>query len=339
MSSEMPSIGAGRVARLAMAAATPLLLLAFAWHLRFVLLLLFAAALIAVVLDGMARFLARHLPIGRGVGLAFAAALLVLAGSGVFWMFGSQLETQITHLISLLPGGWRDLQDWLGEDRVDAVVNRIFPSSGSILAIVQTIGSITASVLSSFFLALIGGIFLATHPATYRRGIMLVVPQAWEERIAEVLDTLARVLRAWLRGQLVSMLFVGTSIYAGLLAIGVSSPLALAVIAALLGFIPVVGPLLAAAPAVLVGLTMETHDLVAIVLLYFVVQNFDGNVLNPLVMSRVVKIPPAVMMFSLFAIGALFGPVGVLLGGPITVFFFTLIRLLWVKGALGNEAG
>ncbi len=338
MDPETPRIRPGHMARLAFAAVTPLLLLVLAWHLRFVLLLLFAATLIAIVLDGLARFSARNLPIGRGVGLAVAAVLLIIVGSGVSWMFGSQLETQITHLISLLPGGWRDLQEWLGEDRVDAVVNRIFPSGGSILMIVQTIGSIVAGVLSSFFLALIGGIFLATHPATYRRGIVAVVPRAWEERIDEVLDTLARVLRAWLRGQLVSMLFVGTTIYAGLLVIGVSSPLALAVIAALLGFIPVVGPLLAAAPAVLVGLTMEPHDLVAIILLYFVVQNFDGNVLNPLVMSRIVKIPPAVMMFSLFAIGALFGSVGVLLGGPITVFFFTLTRLLWVEGALGKEA-
>ena len=73
MDSETPRIGPGRIAWLAFAAALPLLLLALAWHLRFVLLLLFAATLIAIVLDGMARFLAHILPIGRGVGLAVAA--------------------------------------------------------------------------------------------------------------------------------------------------------------------------------------------------------------------------------------------------------------------------
>lgn len=329
-----PNCDIAHAVRLTLAIAAPLLLLLAVWHLRAVLLLLFAAILLAIILDGLARLVGRILPIGRGWRLGMAAASLLLAGAWVSWMFGHELQVQIAQLVDLLPGGWRDLRDWLGAERVDALADRLSPSGSNILSIIQAIASLATSVLSGLFLALIGGLFLASTPDTYRDGFVMLVSSSWEDRTDTLIRVLARALRAWLRGQLVSMAFVGITIFAGLSAIGAPSPLALAMIAAVLGFIPVVGPLLAAIPAVLVGLTMGMDALLWIVLLYFIVQNFDGNVLNPLVMRRVIRIPPAVTMFSLFAIGVLLGPVGVLLGGPITVLVFTLTRHLWVAGTL-----
>lgn len=328
---------AGRIAKLALAAAAPLLLLALAWQLRAVLLLFFAATLVAIILDGLARLLGRVLPFGRGIRLGVAALLVAALGAGLSWMFGHELELQIRQLIDILPGGWRDLQDWLGEGRVNSLAERFSPSGSSILLLIQTVASFIASIVSALFLAVIGGIFLASAPDVYRGGLLLLIPSEREERARHTLHAVGQALRGWLRAQLVSMVFVGTTIFVGLLVIGTPSPLALAVIAAVLGFIPVIGPLLAAIPAVLVGLTLGFDDLLWVVLLYFVVQNVDGNVVNPLVMRHVVNVPPAVTMFSLFAIGALLGPVGVLLGGPITVLVFTLTRQLWVSAALGKQ--
>lgn len=303
---------------------------------RAVLLLVFAAVLIALILEGFARLQGRVFPAPRGVRLAIAALVLVAAGLWVVWMFGNELQAQIAQLLDLIPGGWRDLQAWVGEDRLNAITDKISPSGSNILGVLQSIANMVTSALSGLFLALIGGIFIATRPRTYRRGLLLLLPQSWEARGEDVLDALGATLRAWLKGQIVSMLFQGTTIFIGLWLIGAPSPLALAVIAAVLTFVPVIGPLLAAIPAVLIGLTLGMPALGWIVLLYFVVQNFDGNVLNPLVMRQIVKIPPAVMLFSLFAVGALFGPVGVLLGGPIAVTVFTLVRHLWVAGALNR---
>ena len=328
---------AARIARLTLAAAAPLLLLAVAWQLRSVLLLLFAAVLVAIILDGLARKLARVLPFRHGVRLGVAALLLVTLGGLMSWMFGHELQLQITQLIDILPAGWRDLQAWVGENRVNALAEKMSPSGGNILSVLQTIASLVASIMSALFLAVIGGIFLAAAPRTYRGGLLLLIPSPQDQRAGEMLDAIGSALKGWLRAQLVSMVFVGVTIFAGLLAIGTPSPLALAVIAAVLGFVPVIGPLMAAVPAVLVGLTMGFDDLVWIALLYFVVQNVDGNIVNPLVMRHVMKIPPAVTMFALFAIGVLLGPVGVLLGGPITVLLFTLTRHLWVSGTLGKQ--
>ncbi|MDT0577035.1 AI-2E family transporter [Croceicoccus sp. F390] len=330
------SASLARAARLTLGAAAPILLLLAIWQLRSVLLLLLAAILVAVIIDGLARLQGRVLPVSHGVRLTIAALVLVGTGGAIAYMFGHELERQITQLLALLPGGIADLKDRLGEARVNAIADRLSPSGASIVALMQVIFSLVASALSGLFLAVIGGVFLATRPNTYRQGIIMLVPARHEERTAQLLNALVGGLRAWLRGQLVSMAFVGTTIYAGLVLIGAPSPLALALIAAILGFVPVIGPLLAAIPAVLIGLALPLNDLVMIVLLYFVVQNFDGNVLNPLVMRHVVKIPPALTMFALFAVGVLFGPIGVLLGGPITVVVFILVRQLWVRDALGK---
>ena len=327
---------AAQVARRTVAGAAPLLLLAVAWQLRAVLLLFFAAGLVAIGLDGLARKLQRLLKMPRGMCLALSAIIAVTLGGWLGWMFGHEFDLQVRQLVDILPGGWRDLQDWLGEDRVNGLAERLSPSGSNILAILQSLASLVASLMSALFLAVIGGIFLAAAPQTYVQGWLLLMPRAHERRAGEVLHAVGSALRGWLRAQLVSMLFVGISIFAGLMAIGTPSPLALAGIAAILGFVPVIGPLMAAVPAVLVGLTMGMDDLVRIALLYFVVQNVDGNIVNPLVMRHVIKIPPAVTMFSLFAVGVLLGPVGVLLGGPITVLLFTLTRHLWVSAALGK---
>ncbi len=327
---------ARRVAVYTMSAAAVVIALLAFWALRSVLLLLFAATLVAIVLDGLARMFARKLPISRGVALAIAALLIVGLIGGISYLFGSELALQINQLVSLIPGGWDDLSARLGEDRLNGLADKFSPSGSNIFSIVQSILSFVSGILSATLLALLGGVFLATQPRTYRRGLLMMLPQSWEARADDTLHATGAALRAWLRGQLVSMLFVGTTIFAGLWLIGAPSPLALAAIAAILGFIPVIGPLMAAAPGVLVGLTMGGDAIWHVILIYFVVQQIDGNLINPLVMRHTVEIPPAVTMFALFSVGAIFGAAGLLLGGPITVLIATLIRKLWIEATLGK---
>jgi predicted PurR-regulated permease PerM len=321
----------GAIAVLAVVAFSALL-----WQLRPVLLLLFAATLVAIVLDGITRAICRHLPVHRGVALG-VSALIVFGGMvGIFYLFGAELAAQVNHLVELIPGGWQDLSDRVGEHRLNDAVERLTPSGSNIFSIVQSILSFVSGMLSATMLAMLGGVFLATQPQTYRTGFRMILPQSWEARADETMHELGVALRRFIRGQLISMAFVGTTIFIGMWAIGAPSPLALAVIAAILGFIPVIGPLMAAAPGVLVGLTMGGEAIWQVILIYFVVQQIDGNLVNAIVMRHSVKIPPAVTMFALFAIGVTFGPAGLILGGPITVLVFVLVRKLWVEGRLGK---
>jgi len=326
-----------RVARHAGAIIAILLALAAIWALKSVLLLLFSATLVAIILDGVARKLTKIAHMPRAAALTVGALLIVAIIGGISLLFGRELVAQLNQLLGLIPGGWEDLSDRVGEQRLSGIAERLAPSGSSIFSIIQGIVTFVANMLSALLLALLGGIFLATQPQTYRAGIRLILPRKWEDRADSVLHEIGATLRAWLRGQLVSMVFVGTGIFIGLMLVGAPSPLALAVIAALLGFIPVIGPLMAAAPGVLVGLTMGGDAIWQVILVYFVIQQIDGNLVNPLVMRHTVKIPPAVTMFSLFSIGAILGSTGLLLGGPITVLIVVTVRELWIKDTLGKS--
>ncbi len=321
----------GAVAVLGVAAVAALL-----WQLRPVLLLLFAAMLVAIILDGAARLIQQRLQVHRIVALIASALLTFGSFFGIVWLFGAELSSQINQLVALIPGGWENLSERLGEERLNALVERMTPSGSNIFSIVQAILSFVSGMLTATLLAMLGGMFLATQPETYRKGFLLLLPSAWEERAEQTVHAIGVALRRFMAGQVVSMVFVGVTIFIGLRMIGAPSPLALAVIAAILGFIPVIGPLMAAAPGVLVGLTMGGDAIWQVILVYFIVQQIDGNLVNAIVMRHSVKIPPAVTMFALFGIGITFGPAGLILGGPITVLIFVLVRKLWIEGRLGK---
>jgi len=328
--------GVNRAFRGAVAVLAVLGLALLLWQLRPVLLLLFAAALVAIVLHALARLIQQRTRMHHAVALALAALTIFGSVGGVVWLFGAELVTQVNQLAALIPSGWEALSERFGEDRINDTVERLAPSGSNIFSIVQAILSFVSGMLTATMLAMLGGVFLAAQPETYRKGFRMLLPTSWEEQADDVVHTLGRALRRFMAGQVISMLFVGITIFIGLYAIGAPSPLALAVIAAILGFIPVIGPLMAAAPGVLVGLTMGGDAIWQVILLYFIVQQIDGNLVNAIVMRHSVKIPPAVTMFALFAIGSIFGPAGLILGGPITVLMFVLVRKLWIEGRLGK---
>jgi predicted PurR-regulated permease PerM len=206
-----------------------------------------------------------------------------------------------------------------------------------VLAALQyVIGSITGAA-TGFALALLGGIYLAARPDLYRRGFLMLIPDRHVERVRTSLDATRGALQDWLLGQLLSMTVTATAIALGLTFIGVPSALALGLICGLMGFVPMIGPLLGALPGVLVALTIGGDVLVQTIVLYVIVQQLAGSVIEPMIMHHTVNVPPAVTLFGLFAVGALLGPVGVVLGGPLIVTAHVLTRQLYVKGCLGRD--
>lgn len=330
---------AGRVL-IALGLAAMLLLL---WRLRDVLLLAFASILFAIVLVAAARLISRRGRLGPRTSLAIASVLILGLVGGAVWVFGNEIGRQLGDLAARLPDAWASLQARIGaaglEREFHEQLGRAVPSGSAVLGAIGAVIGTLGGALSGVALALMAGLYLAAQPDLYRSGLLRLVPDAYVARVADALDATAASLRAWLLGQLASMTITGVAIAAGLIAIGVPSPLALGLIAGLMGFVPMIGPLLGALPGVLVALTIGGDTLLFTILLYFVVQQLAGAVIEPLIMQRTVKLPPAVTLFALFAVGALFGPVGVLLGGPIAVTAYVLVRTLYVRDTLGRPIG
>jgi predicted PurR-regulated permease PerM len=164
--------------------------------------------------------------------------------------------------------------------------------------------------------------------------VVKLVPEAKRDLTREALTDSGKALRLWLKAQLVAMVLIGLLTGIGLWILGVPSALALGIIAGLLEFVPFVGPIIAAIPAVLIALAIDPQLALWTVLLYVLIQNIEGYAVQPIIQSWAVEVPGAVLLFALLASGALFGPLGVIFAAPLTVVVYVLVKRLYVREAL-----
>jgi predicted PurR-regulated permease PerM len=166
--------------------------------------------------------------------------------------------------------------------------------------------------------------------------ISLFPPRA-HAHVARIFDGIGEALRLWLIGQLIEMVLIGALSTLAVWMIGVPSPLALGLIAGIGEFIPYVGPLLAAIPALLVALTKSPEATLWTAVAYLIIHQIEGNVVAPLIQRRMVSIPPAVMLLGIVAITYLFGAVAIIFAAPIVVVIFAGVSLLYVRDTLGEK--
>lgn len=146
-----------------------------------------------------------------------------------------------------------------------------------------------------------------------------------EERIRGILEDIEKGLGAWVRGELILMLAIGILSYAGLLILGVPYALSLAVLAGLLEIIAIVGPVIAAVPAILAALLISPILAIAVVALYFIIQQLENNLIVPNVMKRAVGVNPLITILALMVGVKLAGIMGAVLSVPVVVFVRILI--------------
>lgn len=121
--------------------------------------------------------------------------------------------------------------------------------------------------------------------------------------------------------------------------LGIPLILSLALLAALLDFIPNIGPVVSAIPAMLIAFTNSPMLAVEVGALYLAVQIVESYVLSPLVQKRAVSLPPALTLLAQVFIGSLFGPLGLILATPLTVVLLTFIKMVYVEDLLGKRTG
>lgn len=145
---------------------------------------------------------------------------------------------------------------------------------------------------------LISGLYFALTPHVYVDGLLRLVPPAQRPAIRGLMVTAGRTLWSWTIGQALDMLVVGIASGVGLYLLGIPLATALGVVAGLCNFIPYIGAILGAVPAVLIALSVGTQSELEVVGLYCVIQFLEGNVLAPLIQRHAVHMPPAIAMLS-----------------------------------------
>ena len=311
------------------------------WTMREALLLAFAAVVVAVLLLAGARPLRRHLGLSRGLALGVVGLALAAVIAGIVWTVGTEVRAQIGLFLERLPAAVEALEERLGVSLPplrQAAAQTGGNAGADIARYAAAFGMLLFEAASALLIAVVGGFFIAGSPGTYRSGLVKLLPASQHERIEEALDASGNALGLWLRAQLVGMALVGTLTGLGAWAIGLPAPIALGLIAALAEFVPMVGPVVAAVPALLLALAQGGTLPLWTLALYVAIQQVESNMIMPLLGQRMVDIPPAVMLFAVVAAGAVLGIGGVLLAAPLAVVAFVLVTKLYVRETLGEPA-
>ena len=313
-----------------------------------VLMIVFAAVLVAVLLRGTAARLGRLVGIGTGWGLLAVVVLLLAFFGGLGWRFGPDLAHQAAQLQDAASQQLAALRaqmqqtDWgrsllerlpfgLGDTGGEAPAT---PGSG-IGSVIPRLAGVVAGALWSVLgllgtvgVILVAALYVAAAPAQYVHGFTHLLPRARRPEAHRVMDRIGQDLWGWLIGQFIDMLVVGVLCGLGLWLLGMPLVFILALLAALTNFVPYIGAIAGAVPAVLIALAMGGQQAFYVALLYLGVQTFEGNVTAPLIQQRAIALPPALTLVAQTAFGLIFGLFGVILATPLTAAIIAAVQQL-----------
>ncbi|MGL4312683.1 MAG: AI-2E family transporter [Sphingomonas sp.] len=283
------------------------------------LLIIFGGLVFAAMLDGGVRLLGKLLPIPRNWRLLIVVLLAVSFVAGTVYLTGVQVADQFAQLQTTLTAqatkliGWASQHGFMpGTADLKDMAQQALGSFGKVTAFLGSAVGGIASVL----MVLVIGLFVAMEPRLYDRGLQWLVPQDMRGEFAITLDRMAHTMRRLLAGRLLGMLVEGILIWLMLMAGGVPMALLLGILAGMLAFIPNIGAIVTGVLMVAVGFSAGVNTGYWAILTYFVVQNFDGYVVIPMVARRTVDMPPALTLSSQILASTLFGVFGLALADP-----------------------
>lgn len=302
------------------------------WQLRAVLPLVFAGVLIATGLRALADAVsgATGMP-ERGALAVVILSLLAIIGLG-FWLVGAQVAGQLAGLWQALPDAFGAASAWLAKTPFSSLLSGTWDSikDGGVpwLRVAGAAGVATNALLDAVMILALA-LYLAGNPKSYFDGALRLAPPAYRARIGAALSEAGRALRRWLLGEIIAMTTIGVMTSVGLYLLGIPLALSLGLIAAVTEFVPFFGPIAFGIFAVLFAFTQSPTDALYVGLLCIGIQQFEGNVLQPLIQRWAVALAPALAVVSIVVFALLFGFLGVVLATPLMTVVVILVERLY----------
>ena len=313
------------------------------WQIRQALLLLFAAVVIATSLNRLARYLQRF-GLKRPIAVLFSISFLILIFVGLFLIIVPPFAQQFQQLTQRTPQGIAKLNQWIDliETRfsgqigqrlpnldINDIIQQLRPIFNQLLGGAGAFVGNTLGVILSFLLVLVLTLMTLAEPLSYRKAFIQLFPSFYRRRVDGILDECEVALGGWVIGALISMSVITLLSLIGLSVLQVPLPLAHAVVAGLLNLIPNIGPGLSVIPPMTIALLDSPLKSGFVLILYFLIQQFETNLLTPYVMAQQVALLPAVTLIAQVFFATFFGFLGLLLALPLTV-----VAQVWVREAL-----
>ena len=311
------------------------------WHLRDVLLLIFAAVVLATTLNRLARRF-QTLGIKRGLAVLLAVGIFFAGVVCFFWFVVPPFVQQFHELTYRVPQGFKSFNNWVDVQRshIPPQLLPYIPNLNSLIEQAQPLfnrllgnsfafvsGSLEV-VLKILLVLVLTGMFLA-NPDDYRKVFIRLFPSFYRLRVNGILDKCEVSLEGWVTGAGIGVSVVGIMSLVGLSILGVKAALALGVLAGFMNLIPNLGPTMSVLPAMAIALLDNPWKALFVFILYFIIQQTESNFITPLVMAHQVSLLPAVTLISQLFFVTFFGFLGLFLTLPLTV-----VAKIWVQEVL-----
>ncbi len=309
-----------------------------------VILLLFAGILVAVFLRGIASFLAIRTRVSSNTSLGIVLLALIILITGGIWLLGPSISEGFNRMSQQIPTAWEHLKeefvksDW-GRSIVQGIQNakKNFASDTDMIGRLTGIFSSTLGALVNIFIILVIGLYSAFNPDLYINGVIKLFPPRKRQRVTEVLKAMNSALKWWFVGRIASMMVIGILTAIGLWIFGIPMPVTLGIFAAILTFVPNLGPFISALPAVMFGLVISPMKGVWIVILYIGIQTLESYLITPQIQKKAVSLPPALLISMQILAGVVLGIFGLILATPLLVCIIVVIQMIYIDDTLGDE--
>ncbi len=301
------------------------------WQIREILLLIFAAVVLATALNKLARRFQRS-GMRRGFAVTLAVGIFLAVIVGFFWLIVPPFIAQFQVITLRVPQGLERLNIWLDqlETRIPTQLVPYVPDLNNLSQQAQplinrVVGSSFAFVSSSLEVLLkillvlvLTGMFLAS-PEAYHQLFVRLFPSFYRRRVNGILHECEDALGKWMGGAAIAIFVVGLMSTMGLSILRVPAALALGVLAGFMNLIPNLGPTISVIPAMAIALLDSPIKALLVLLLYFFIQQVESNFITPVVMAHQVSLLPAVTLIAQLFFVTFFGFLGLFLALPLTV--------------------
>nr|WP_199302930.1 AI-2E family transporter [Oscillatoria sp. FACHB-1406] len=321
------------------------------WQIRQLVLLFLTAVILAVALGFLVKKLQRFVP-KRSQAVFLSLVLVFSIIIGVFWLIVPSFTDQFQQLATRIIESLQKLDTWFRqlEARLDPRFVQLIPAPNELAKQLQPLANRIFNQGWGFFFNTLGNllnvllVFILTlmilaNPQPYRQGFIRLFPSFYRRRADEILDGCEDALQGWLVGVLFNMFVIGTLSFVGLLALRVPLALSQAILAAFFTLIPNIGPALSVVVPMAIGFLDAPWKPLAVLLLYFFIQQLETNVLTPLVMARQVSLLPAMTLLAQIFFASIFGFLGLFLALPLTVIAQVLISEILIVDVLDRCKG
>ncbi|MHC0064432.1 AI-2E family transporter [Nostoc sp. UIC 10890] len=311
------------------------------WQIREVLLLMFAAVVLATTLNRLAKRF-QSFGMKRGFAVLLAVAIFLAGVVGFFWLIVPPFAQQFQELTNQVPKGFERFNGWLDALRT-RIPNELVPYIPDINSLIQQAQPFVNRVLGNSFAFVSGSLevvlkillvlvltgMILADPLAYRKVFIRLFPSFYRRRVEGILNKCEVSLEGWITGAFIAMFVVALMSLVGLSILGIKAALALAILAGFLNLIPNLGPTISVIPAMAIALLDDPWKVVAVLILYFVIQQVESNFITPIVMAQQVSLLPAVTLIAQLFFVTFFGFLGLFLALPLTV-----VAKIWLQEVL-----